>query len=109
LSLDPTLDAVRAANSAFLARLESDPVADHAEPLSKPFSVVVKCDHDDETWTVHCENDSALRDCAAYTSPLPPSVWTRGELIKYLKGERWNWILFTIYQDFEGVRSHNPD
>jgi hypothetical protein len=108
LSRNPTLDAVRAANRAFLARLEGDPTADPAELLSKPYKVVIECAYDDEAWTVHRDGGSELRECTAYTSPLPDSVRTRGELIKYLKSSEWNWILFTLHQDFDAFHGPNP-
>lgn len=111
MSLDPTLDAVRAANSAFLARLEDCTPADHAQPRPGLLSIVVACAYIDESWAVYLSDDldTLCDESTPYVSPVPVSVRTRGELIEYMKSEKWNEILFSIYQDFEGVRNHKPD
>lgn len=109
MSPDPTLDAIRAANSTVLLLLETISQAEMDAQFPADMELVMTFGHDDELWTLHIvpKKGGRFDDAVVYHCRMPKNVRTLRDIAEYLKSAVWLDTLFRMSQDYDAF--HGPD
>ncbi|MGE7368325.1 hypothetical protein ACQKKX_04540 [Neorhizobium sp. NPDC001467] len=107
---DPTLDAICAANSALLLRLETISQAEMSTQFPADLELVMTFGHDDEVWTLHIvpKNGARFHNAVVYHCGVPDNVFNVGDIAAYLTTPAWSETLIRMSQDYDAFHGPNP-